>query len=547
MTPLKLKGLPELPSREDVEAALARMSADELREVDEMIATTRVDWAPMPGPQLAAFLSPADILLFGGAAGGGKTDLLLGCAGLNHYRSVIFRRVYPSLRSIVDRSRGMFNPEGSVAGLDRYNESLHRWRLGGTAFSPQIEFASLQHEKDVLQQQGQPRDYYGFDELTEFTEYQFRFVTGWNRTTRPGQRCRIVATCNPPTTKEGRWIISYFAPWLDEKHPKPAVPGELRWFTTIGGRDHEVDGPDPVVINGETIIPKSRTFIPASVHDNPYLVRSGYVSTLQALPEPLRSILLYGDFKAGIEDDPWQLIPTAWVRDAQARWRNVGGKPPAGARMDQMGVDVSRGGKDRTVLTPRYGNFFGAQKAVPGRMVEDGDRVVQLVVEATPIHTIVVVDVIGVGSSAFDGLKGRRSAFAMNGAAACNWRDKSNKLTFVNMRAGFHWKMREMFDPANGYNPAIPDDPELLADLTAATWELTRTGIKIEAKEDIAERLGRSPDKGESLMYAAVPCNPMDVTNGSAFSSSSPAAEGSPWSPHGNNENELGVGERYLS
>lgn len=526
--------LPPIPTREAVESVLSRMSEQELQQFDQLLSelNTRIDWAPLPGPQTAAFLSQADILGYGGAAGGGKTDLLLGTAGLMHYRAVIFRRVYPSLRAIVDRSRHMFNPAGSDAMIDRYNESLHRWRLGGTAFSPQVEFASLQHEKDVLQQQGQPRDFYGFDELTEFTEYQFRFVTAWNRTVRPGQRCRIIGTFNPPTTKDGRWVIGFFGPWIDDKHPRPAKPGELRWYTTINGRDQEVDGPDPIKIKGEIINPRSRTFIPAAVYDNPYLIASGYVTALQALPEPLRSIMLFGDFKAGVEDDPWQLIPTAWVRAAQQRWIDLGGKSPIDyVWMDQMGVDVSRGGKDRTVLTPRWGKFFGEQKVYPGRMIEDGDRVVQLVVQSTPVHATVVVDVVGVGSSPFDGLKNLRKAVAMNGAEKSEGRDRTGRLSFYNKRAEWFWKAREMFDPANGENVAIPDDPELLADLTSATWELTRTGIKIEAKEDIVERLGRSPDKGESLIYAAIPCGVGNLNTGVAVTESavSDHAGGSPW------------------
>ncbi len=520
-----------LPDRTELLARVNAMSAEQLEELDAILAGVKVNWAPLPGPQLAAFHSPADILLFGGQAGGGKSDLLLGVSSLCHHRSVIFRRVYPSLRAIIDRSREVFNSEDAAAGEDTYNESLHRWRLGTTASSPQLEFASLQYEKDVLAHQGQPRDFHGFDELTEFSEYQFRFVIAWNRTTRPGQRCRVVATCNPPTTKDGRWVVGYFAPWLDEKHPNPAKPGELRWFTTIKGHDQEVDGPEPIQADGEWVTPKSRTFIPASVYDNPHLIEAGYVATLQALPEPLRSIMLFGDFKSGMEDDPWQLIPSAWIKAAQQRWTAMGGKPPLGTTMDQMGVDVSRGGRDRTVLTPRYGKFFDKQKVYPGKLIDDGDKVVQLVVGATPINTTVVVDVIGVGSSPFDGLKRLRPTVAMNGAEASTARDKTNRLGFVNKRAEWHWKVREMLDPANGEDPAIPDDPELFADLSAPTWELTRQGIKIESKEDISARIHRSPDKGESLIYSAVPCGVVNMSTAmvaeSAMATESEA--GSPW------------------
>src|SRR5690606_36015276 len=69
----------------------------------------------------------------------------------------------------------------------------------------------------------------------------FTFIKTWNRTTTLGQRCRVVATGNPPTTAEGLWVIEYWGPWLDPRHPNPAKPGELRWYVEMDdGRDAEV-------------------------------------------------------------------------------------------------------------------------------------------------------------------------------------------------------------------------------------------------------------------------------------------------------------------
>jgi hypothetical protein len=88
-----------------------------------------------------------------------------------------------------------------------------------------------------------------------------------------GQRCRVLVTSNPPTTADGLWVIRYWGPWLDPTHPNPAKPGELRWFTTIGGEDVEVDGQGPHVIPGEPapVMARSRTYLPASLADNPDL------------------------------------------------------------------------------------------------------------------------------------------------------------------------------------------------------------------------------------------------------------------------------------
>ena len=454
-------------------------------------------WKPLPGPQTLAYETEADILFYGGAAGGGKTDLLLGVARKEHHRSVIFRRVFPSLRGIEDRARAIYNPdpERPEGG---YNESLHRWKFKD---GRQIEFGNLQYEKNVTDWQGQPHDLYGFDEITEFTEAQFRFVTGWNRSTKPGQRCRVVCTGNPPTDSDGEWVAAYWAPWLDENHPNPAKPGELRWFTTIGGKDVECPNGDPVLVDGEWVTPRSRTFIPARVQDNPHLMASGYMSTLQALPEPLRSKMLYGDFKAGREDNAYQVIPTAWVAAAQERWKT---REKPTTPMTCLGVDVARGGKDKTALAPRYGNWFDQITTYPGKETPDGPVVAGLVLMAHQKPAKINLDVIGVGGSVYDCLKDKDGidVVPINGAAKSTAKDRSGALTFVNLRAENWWKFREALDPEHGDDLALPPDPELKADLCAPTWKLRTNGIQVEAKEDIIARIHRSPDKGDAEVYA---------------------------------------------
>lgn len=452
-------------------------------------------WKPLEGVQTEALESKADILLYGGAAGGGKTDMLLGCAR-QHHRAIIFRRVFPNLRGVIDRAKEIYPQFGGV-----YNESTHRWAF---PTRHQVHFGMMQHEENKKQYQGRPYSLYGFDEITEFTESQFRFVTGWNRSTVKGERCRIICTTNPPTTADGEWIIKFWGPWLDTQHPNPAKPGELRWFTTNKkGEDVELMTGDPVVIDGEERRPRSRTFIPAKIQDNPFLANTDYIATLQALPEPLRSKLLKGDFTAGREDVPNQLIPTQWVLEAQARWLLT--KEPT-TPMTVIGVDIARGGKDRTVLTPRFDNYVGRQKIEPGKSTPDGDAVVKLVDAMAMGHDPKLnVDVIGVGSSVYDQLKktrGLNKVWGIQSAGASKARDKSTKYGFVNLRAEMWWKLREALDPKSGQELMIPDDRELLADLCAITYEVTLKGIKAESKDDLSERIGRSPDKGDSLVYA---------------------------------------------
>src|SRR4051794_21010050 len=109
---------------------------------------------------------------------------------------------------------------------------------------------------------GDPHDLIVFDEGTDFLESQYRFIIGWNRSTDPKQRCRVIVASNPPTTPEGLWVVKYWGPWLDTTHSNPAEPGELRWFTIVGGEDREVDGPGPHMIEGEAVYARSRNIHP---------------------------------------------------------------------------------------------------------------------------------------------------------------------------------------------------------------------------------------------------------------------------------------------
>jgi hypothetical protein len=243
----------------------------------------------------------------------------------------------------------------------------------------------------------------------------------------------------------------------------------------------------------------SRTFIPASVEQNPYLMASGYKTILQNLPEPLRAKLLYGDFTAGSEDNPWQVIPTAWVDAAMARWTERKPEIPLSA----LGVDVARGGKDETVLAKRYGPWYAPLHKYPGTKTPDGPSVAALVVAAHEGRAPIQIDVIGVGASAYDHLKGLKPHVTpLNGAEGSTARDRSDQLHFRNKRAEWHWKFREALDPATGDDLALPPDRELRADLLAPRWKLMAQGISIEEKDEIKARLGRSPDSGEAVIYA---------------------------------------------
>ena len=482
-------------------------------------------WTPHRAnrPQRAAYLCPADELLYGGSAGGGKSDLLLGLAATKHHNSIIFRRMYPQLEALITR---LHEVVGNAGGANFNSSKMIYYRVPG---GRRIEFGAAQYTADVEKYQGRPHDLVAFDELTHFEEAQYLYLTGWARTTDPAQRVRVVSASNPPPTSDGYWVKVRWAPWLDDTHPDPAAPGELRWFVvgkdgterevggprvntftvlaeyeTIGNYLQAFERPEPLDVGGELVYPTSRTFIPASLADNEFLSHdSMYRSKLQALPEPLRSQLLNGDWNAGGGDDSYQVIPTNWIRKAQARWvlnREQARKPLVG-----VGVDVARGGSDKTIIAVVYGQRVELHK-YPGVKTPDGPSVVALMVSYAQPGVIIGIDVIGIGSSAYDFAKeafgGDAIVRAVDFSTGTEARDQSGVLAMRNTRAWAYWSLREKLDPTSGVELELPDDPELTADLSAARYKVVNGKITIEAKDDIRKRIGRSPDCGDAVVIA---------------------------------------------
>ncbi len=439
------------------------------------------------------YTSKAHELFYGGSAGSGKTGLGIGLALTQHRRSLLLRRQAVQVVEIVDQLK-------RFAGSTYWRGS----RYGGEMRMPDgrmVEVGGCDHEDDKEKYQGRPHDLIFFDEAVHFSKNQYRFISAWNRHEDPAQQCRVVCGSNPPTTPEGRWVVEEFAPWLDSEFPYPARPGQLRWFTVLDGKLTWLDDEQPFLHKGEMITPRSRTFVPGRLVDNPILAATDYGARLQALPEPLRSQLLYGDFSAGMDDDPWQVLPTAWVRAAMQRWTP---SPPDNLPMTTVGVDVARGGKDKTVLSCRYGPWFAPLRKYPGSETTDGPKVAALVVGLRKDAAEVNVDVIGVGSSVYDSLKEVRhfTTYPVNNASSSPLTDKSGTLGFANVRAASYWRLREALDPNGGMRIALPPDNELLADLCAARYKVLKGGIQIEPKDDIIERIGRSPDCSDAVVLA---------------------------------------------
>lgn len=462
-------------------------------------------WQPDPrnGPQCMAYeLARSGAVMemgYGGEPGGGKSDLLLGLAATVYKSSLILRREFPQLQQLIDRGND-FMPSSFVGG------SKKRWEFDDRV----IGLGSIQYEKDWRKYQGRARQLLGVDEAAELPEKSVRSVTGWNRTADPELKTLVLFCFNPPTTPEGEWIVRYFAPWLDPQYPNPAESGEVRWLAHLPRENYSekiIERPDgePFLddegdgASGQTIYPISRTFIRATRKDNPYNGEE-YERRLQALPEPLRTILMTGDFTLSVQDDPWQVIPTNWILEAQERWRKT---PKPDVALRAIGNDVAHGGADNDVIARLYGVWFDELIIHPGKATPDGETAARYVESVWDGHAPIAVDAIGYGASACDTMiNWGMSPLPINFGAASKRRDKSQRFEFFNQRAECYWALRDALDPQSGEEICLPPSRTLRADLCAPRYKIVRGKIQLEPKEEIKKRLNRSPDEGDTVVLA---------------------------------------------
>jgi hypothetical protein len=490
---------------DEILARLGTLTPEQRASLEKEVieATKGTLWIPNPGPQTEAYLCPADVLLYGGQGGGGKTDLLSGLALTKHQRTLMLRVQYTDLGGLIDR---VIKIAGTRKGLNSSPPPCFKTQDGRV-----IDFGAASNLERAETWQGRPHDLIGFDEACQFQEEVVRFLMGWNRSADEDldspseQRVRTVMASNPPLSAEGQWVVGMFRPWLDLTHSSPAKYGELRWYITDpDGKDLEVEGPDDCrEWEGKVYRPKSRTFISAALKDNPFLINTGYQATLDAMPEPMRSAIRDGNFMAAREDDEWQVIPTRWVLAANERWAK--GKP-VNAAMTAMGVDPARGGRDETVLSPRYGRWLDELEAVPGRDTPDGPSVLALIVRHIRDSAPIGYDPIGIGSAVTDALaQSGLDHEPINGSARAMGMTSDGSFGFVTARSENWWRLREALDPDYGIDIALPPDPKLQADLTAPLYTV-RPGnppkIYVESKDDMKKRLGRSPDRGDAVVYS---------------------------------------------
>jgi hypothetical protein len=478
---------------------LAQASPAELREWDKLSreATGNRRFVPNPGPQSLALRSAAEIIGYGGAAGSGKSYLAVGLAE-EHKHTIIFRKDAGQVDGLVKASKEMYGDQTKYNGTDLE----HTWTDGRT-----LKFAGLPLPDSWAKHAGRERDCLVFDEGAELIEQHPASLMAWNRGPK-GQRCRIVFPMNPPRSSDGAWVRRWWAPWLDPQFPDPAESGEVRWALMVANAEGGIDmvwqpGPGQYSHKGETYTARSITFIRASLKDNPYRDTPEYRATLQSLPEPLRAQVLYGDFAAGTTDEEWQAIPSSWVREAQARWREV---PPLNIPMCAIGVDAALGGKDKATIAPRHDGWYAPIKVIDGDKIKNGQ---QLAGEVMAIRTGTAQPVVDVGGGWGADCHGHLCANQVNsypymGVKESMARTREGHFQFKNIRSQAIWQFREALDPhqPGGSRIALPPSNRLVADLTAPRYD-TKTGkLVVESKEDVCKRLKRSTDEGDAVVMA---------------------------------------------
>lgn len=254
-------------------------------------------------------------MLYGGAAGGGKTDALLMAAlryvHVPRYSAVIFRRTFPMLDAadgLIERSLHWLMPTGA-----KWNSGKHKWTFPSGAT---LTFAHLQYYKDVEDHQGAAYQFIGWDELTQFEERQYRY---------------LFSRCRRPKN-------------VDEK--LSTVPLRIRATSNPGGVGHDWVKKRFISKN---LAPDQRIFVPAKVADNPSLDQEAYIENLMELDPVTRAQLLHGDWDAAGD----QLLDPAWLNDSLSQdslWP-VGTPPAHLGRVPELyvGVDIGRT-QHRTVI-----------------------------------------------------------------------------------------------------------------------------------------------------------------------------------------------------
>ncbi len=284
----------------------------------------KIEIRPQPGRQTEFLSSGADIVIYGGAAGGGKTYALL-MEPLRHihnrnFGAVIFRRTTPEIfkeGGLWDDATGLYLMLGASPNKVEHQFTFDR---GG-----RVSFAHLQYETTLEDWKSSQIPLIEFDQLETFSQRQFFYMLSRNRSTC-GVKPYVRATANP----EPGWLADFLGWWIaDDGYANLDRVGKIRWF--VRGSDDQIvwaDSPDLLKAEYPKSKPKSVTFIVSTIYDNQILMDKdpGYMANLEALPLVDRERLL-GDPKRG---GNWKIKPEAGKVFNRAWFRVVPAAPSGG-------------------------------------------------------------------------------------------------------------------------------------------------------------------------------------------------------------------------
>ena len=263
---------------------------------------------PQPGPQTAFMATPANVCIYGGAAGGGKSFGLLMSAlrykNVPGFGCTIFRRNFNQIFSqggLWDESMKIYQ---GIRGADpKFARGQWWFRNQNGDIVSKVTFAHIERDEDVHKWQGSQICEIGFDELTHFSEKTFFYMLSRNRSTC-GVEPFIRATCNPDADS---WVAKFIEWWIDPDtgYPIPERSGKLRWFIRRdeilywANTKQELWKQFDLKTPEEKAEPRSVTFIMSKLEDNQELlkVNPGYMANLKAMSVIERERLLHGNWK----------------------------------------------------------------------------------------------------------------------------------------------------------------------------------------------------------------------------------------------------------
>lgn len=466
---------------------------------------------PQKGFQWDFLSSPADITIGGGAAGAGKTFVLLmePCRnmGVKGFGGVIFRRTYPQITNeggLWDTSKDIYMGMGA-----RPNESNLTWKFPkGT----KLKFSQLQYENNVYDFQGAQIPYIGFDELTHFTEKQFFYMLSRNRSTC-GVKPYVRATCNPDPES---WVARFIEWWIDPVTglPIPERGGILRYFIKDGDKviwgntkqevikrcPHVFDNPEFKGLNMEDLV-KSATFIPGTVYQNQELMKKdpAYVGNLLSQDPETKARLLDGNWK--IKDSEDYLIKYEHILNTFTNTFVLGGQR-------YISADLAFHGSDLFIVCVWDGWRLIDIETISksdGKIIED---VIKAMANKHKVpRSNIVYDADGVGTYLRGYLQGARPF--NNGSAPIL--EKNAKVNYKNLKTQCYYHVSSLINSSKIYVTDVVANKKIngkfvreliIEESRAIKKKMTDPDNKLQiiSKDEMKNLLGRSPDFMDAIM-----------------------------------------------